>query len=359
MPRTEDNPWLHRYAVLTAFATLALIGVGGLVTSHGAGMAVPDWPTTYGYNMFLFPVSQWVGGIFYEHTHRLAGSAVGLLTIILTVWLWLKEPRAWLRWLGVAALFGILLQGVLGGLRVVLLQNQLGIVHAALAQLFLVLVCAIALFTSRGWRKWEGTTFAAATSRGWRRLVFLTTLLIFGQLILGAAMRHEHAGLAIPDFPLAYGRWWPAMDAESLARYNQQRVEVNAANPLTGWQILLQMSHRLAAVLVLGSVTLCAWRARRRFGPRSAPGRVSVIWLALVLAQVVLGAATIWSNKAADIATLHVVVGALSLVAGAMLCLFACRTSNRTSPEARLSADMEAFRGIPCGKESRLAVNPG
>ena len=89
--RTQNNPWLKRFAAFTALSTLGLIVIGGLVTSHGAGMAVPDWPTTYGYNMFLFPISQWVGGIFYEHTHRLVASGVGLLTTILAVWLWVKE----------------------------------------------------------------------------------------------------------------------------------------------------------------------------------------------------------------------------------------------------------------------------
>src|SRR5438445_13129383 len=84
MSDSSINPWLHRFALLTALATLALIGVGGLVTSHGVGMAVPDWPTTYGYNLFLFPVSKWVGGIFYEHTHRLMASVVGLLVVGLT-----------------------------------------------------------------------------------------------------------------------------------------------------------------------------------------------------------------------------------------------------------------------------------
>src|SRR2546427_9736556 len=100
---SSNNPWLHRLAVFTAVATVALLGVGGLVTSHGVGMAVPDWPTTYGYNPFLFPISKWTGGIFYEHSHRLVASGVGLLTTILAVWLWLKESRAWLRWLGVMA----------------------------------------------------------------------------------------------------------------------------------------------------------------------------------------------------------------------------------------------------------------
>src|SRR6202167_6290009 len=126
MDRSMDNPWLNRFAWLTALATLALVGVGGLVTSHGAGMAVPDWPTTYGYNMFFFPISKWVGGIFYEHTHRLLASAVGLLTTILAVWLRLADSRKWMRRLGVAAFLGVVAQGILGGLRVVLADAHLG-----------------------------------------------------------------------------------------------------------------------------------------------------------------------------------------------------------------------------------------
>jgi len=97
MTRSSDNCWLHRFALLTAAATLFLIWMGGLVTSHGAGMAVPDWPTTYGYNLFFFPSSKWVGGIFYEHTHRLVATGIGFLTVILAVWLWLRKERRWMR----------------------------------------------------------------------------------------------------------------------------------------------------------------------------------------------------------------------------------------------------------------------
>ncbi|HEY4415296.1 MAG TPA: COX15/CtaA family protein, partial [Verrucomicrobiae bacterium] len=202
MNRSSYNPWLHRFAVLTAVTTLALIAVGGLVTSKGVGMAVPDWPTTYGYNMFLFPIHDWVGGIFFEHSHRLLASGVGFLTIILMVWLWVKEPRAWLRWLGVAAFFGVVLQGVLGGLRVRLAWDNLGIFHAALAQSFLVLVCAIALVTSSWWIHLPTRDLVIFDRHGLRKMLLAVTLLIFGQLVLGATMRHQHAGLAIPDFPL-------------------------------------------------------------------------------------------------------------------------------------------------------------
>src|SRR5437016_1997162 len=152
MSRAIENHWLHRFAVLTAFATLLLICVGGVVTSKGVGLSVPDGPTSYGYNMFFFHFSKLkLGGIFYVHSHRLVASAVGFLTVILAVWLWWKDARRWMRWLGVAAVVAVVLQGVLGGLRVTQLKDEIGIFHAALAQLFFVLVSAIALFTSQWW----------------------------------------------------------------------------------------------------------------------------------------------------------------------------------------------------------------
>src|SRR5947209_8997094 len=108
-----------------------------MVTSKNVGLAVPDWPTTFGYNMFLFPISKWVGGILFEHTHRLIASSVGFLTIILAVWLWRAEPRLWVRRLAFGAVAAVILQGVLGGLRVTLLKNEIGIFHACLAEAFI------------------------------------------------------------------------------------------------------------------------------------------------------------------------------------------------------------------------------
>jgi len=331
MTFSSDQRWLHRFAVLTAAATLFLIWVGGLVTSHQAGLAVPDWPTTYGYNMFFFPISKWVGGIFYEHSHRLVASAVGLLTVILAVWLWLVDERRWMRWLGVVAVSAVILQGVLGGLRVTQLKDAIGIFHAALAQLFFALVSAIALGTSRWWRSAESQKLSIYDAGGLRYSFAFVTGLILGQLFVGATMRHQHAGLAIPDFPAAYGNVWPAMDAASVARYNQARGEVTALQPITSFQILLQMVHRIMACLVLGSVAWAAGVAQRRLGWTSILTRLSLAWLGLVLLQMTLGAATIWTNKAADLATAHVALGALSLGTGALLALMAARCS-RTEP---------------------------
>jgi cytochrome c oxidase assembly protein subunit 15 len=323
------------------------------VTSHEAGMSVPDWPTTYGYNMFLFPINKWLGGIFYEHSHRLLASLVGLMTTILAVWLWLKDRRPWMPWLGVAAFLLVVAQGVLGGLRVTMHMDSLGIYHATIAQLFFVLTCAIALFTSRWWMNYgrdalprvqhfqnEAVQQHGPTMQNLRGLVLFTTILIFVQLIIAAAMRHQHAGLAISDFPLAHGSLWPDTSAEAVARYNAQRVSVNGENPITAFQIELQMAHRVVALAILILTAICAWLAQRwssRFSVLDGGNnlkvelqpyafvRLSRFWLALILLQVGLGAATIWTNKAADVATAHVLVGALALAVGALWCVIAYR----------------------------------
>ena len=214
--------WLHRFAWFTAVATLLLICSGGMVTSKGVGLAVPDWPTTFGYNMFLFPVSKWVGGIFFEHTHRLIASTVGFLTIILAVWLWLAESRRWVRMLGFAALGAVILQGVLGGLRVTMLKDEIGIFHACLAQAFFGLLIIIALATSRFWQRARSPPVALARiATG--DLALLTTGLIYVQLALGATMRHQHRDLAILDFPTAYGQWIPDTSPAAIARINAAR----------------------------------------------------------------------------------------------------------------------------------------
>ena len=353
MTELPKNRWLHRFAVLTAMATLALIGIGGLVTSHEAGMSVPDWPTSYGYNMFFFPLDKWWhgGNVFYEHSHRLFASGVGFLTAILMVWLLLKEPRKWMKWLGVAAFLAVVLQGVLGGLRVILFKDQIGIFHATLAQLFFVLTCAIALFTSRWWTERRAPARQAVPQvHGDRaepvlgapsRAFIATTILILFQLMLGATMRHQHAGLAIRDFPLAYGKLWPATDAASVAQYNEHRIEITNFNPITAFQIELQMVHRIIAVLILCAVAFCAWKVRSpgfsRFGEPPEGGTPNVIrrlafaWFGLILCQVALGAATVLSDKAADIATAHVLVGALSLATGAMISIIAFRFPQRAT----------------------------
>lgn len=178
----------YRLALTTAWATGLLLVIGGLVTSKGAGLAVPDWPTTFGYNMFLYPWSKMVGGIFYEHSHRLVASGVGLLTLILAVLLWFREPRKWVRWLGTIALGLVVIQGVLGGLRVVLLEQILAVIHGSMAQVFFALIVSLALFTSNEWEdRTKGIQIPEAGHL--RRLCLLTTGFIYLQGMLGAVLR--------------------------------------------------------------------------------------------------------------------------------------------------------------------------
>jgi cytochrome c oxidase assembly protein subunit 15 len=264
-----------------------------------------------------------------------------------------RQPGS-LRWWGVIAFAAVILQGVLGGLRVVLFKDEIGIVHATLAQLFFVLVCLIALFTTKWWQNPapSGLPDKQSSATGLNRVLLLTTLLMLGQLMLGATMRHQHAGLAIPDFPLAYGKIWPAMDNQAVLHYNQQRMEVIAANSITAFQIGLQMAHRLVALLLLCAVAFCAWSSRNRLGRQHVVSKMSLCWLGLVLLQGMFGAATIWSNKAADIATGHVLFGALCLVTGTLLTVI----SNRLAP-SRVPVGLKAKVLPALGSQPAAAPN--
>jgi heme a synthase len=310
--------WLHRFAFFTAIATLFLICSGGMVTSKGVGLAVPDWPTTFGYNMFLFPISKWVGGIFFEHVHRLIASTVGILTIILAFWLWRVEGRRWLRNLGFAAIALVILQGVLGGLRVTLLKDEIGIFHACIAQMFFGLLVVITLASSNLWQQISAADFSATAARTLARVAIITTAVIYTQLALGATMRHEHRDLAILDFPAAYGKLVPDLSPEKLAQINEWR-NARAFSEVTPFHIWLQMVHRFLAVVIAAGVIACLIGAHKNGDRFPALARLSDVWFLLLAAQITLGAWVIWSNKAADIATAHVAVGATMLAVGVSL----------------------------------------
>jgi cytochrome c oxidase assembly protein subunit 15 len=195
MPNSgRENVWPHRFALLTAWATFPLLFIGGLVTSQGAGLAVPDWPTTFGYNMFLYPWSKMVGDIFYEHSHRLVASGVGLLTLTLALLLWLYERRMWLRWLGVIALGLVIVQGIIGGLRVVLLEGTLAILHACFAQAFFALTVSLVFFTSQEWKE-VAEKIRLPNAGRLQRLCTITTAMIYVQGVFGAVLRYTGARL--------------------------------------------------------------------------------------------------------------------------------------------------------------------
>jgi len=315
---------LHRFACFCAGSILFLICIGGLVTSNEAGMSVPDWPTTYGYNMFLFPWQDWVGGIFFEHSHRIVAYAVSSLVAVLAVGLCFQE-RIWLRWMGVVVPIFFAFEATLGGLRVVLSKDQLGIFHGCLAQLLLVSVSLIALFTSRWWI--EAKT--GITPRKWTGRALAICGLIFCQLMIGATMRHEHAGLSIGDFPLAYGQVWPKVDPASVDQYNLDRLKHHEV-PTSALYINMQMAHRVGAVLITIAILAAATAIWLTPGVAPILRRWSAVWVFLVFLQFILGACTIWTNKAADVATTHVAVGALTLVLGALLTAMSWRLQSRS-----------------------------
>ena len=317
-----------------------------MVTSKGVGLAVPDWPTTFGYNMFLFPVSKWVGGILFEHTHRLIASAVGFLTIILTIWLWCSESRKWVRNLGVIALGAVILQGVLGGLRVTMLKDEIGIFHACLAQGFLGLVVLITVTTSRFWKTLANVVVDPKKIRTIETIAITTTVAIYAQLALGATMRHQHRDLAILDFPTANGAWIPETSAIALARINAWR-DARGLSDVDAFQIWLQMTHRLLALLI--AIAIIAFCLRVWRDGRGVPGvsGLSILWVALVVCQIALGAWTIWSNKAADVATAHVAVGAIMLSFGVSICAICRRVLQGQRNEKRAMTTFESEGAVP------------
>jgi heme a synthase len=306
------GPWLNRFVWFTAFATLLLICSGGMVTSKNVGLAVPDWPTTFGYNMFLFPVSKWIGGVLFEHTHRLIASTVGILTVILAIWVWRVEDRQTIKTLGLLAVAGVILQGILGGLRVTMLKDQIGTFHACLAQAFLGLIVLIAIMTTNFWRSFAREDVDLTKIRSIKTIAIMATIAIYAQLALGATMRHQHKDLAILDFPTANGAWIPDTSPDALAKINAWR-DMRALSDVDAFQIWLQMAHRFIAVLIgIVVIFFCVrvWRDAQNVTPLS---RLSILWVVLFFLQFTLGAWTIWSNKAADVATTHVAVGAIML----------------------------------------------
>jgi cytochrome c oxidase assembly protein subunit 15 len=337
---TNTSRALHVVALLTACATFPLIFMGGLVTSHGAGMSVPDWPNSYGYNMFLFPPRLWIGGILYEHMHRLMGTVVGMLAIVLCIVAWKTEPRRWVRRLCYAVLGAVIFQGVLGGLRVLLVKLDLAIVHACFAQAFFCLTALAAVVTSRWWADaGESSPSAdARPARAGRALIaacIFASVAIYAQLVAGALMRHEQAGLAVPDFPLAYGTILPHTDPASLAQINSLRAWDLHLPPVTAAQIWLHMAHRFGAALVTLAILLAAGMVIARHRAQRALLAPAILVLVLLAVQVTLGILTVLLRKPADVASAHVAVGALVLVSAFVLTV---RSARLYAPWARTRA---------------------
>ena len=321
------NPWHHRYVKLVTACTVLLIAAGGLVTSTDSGLSVPDWPTTYGWNMFTFPLSRMVGGIRYEHSHRLIASTVGFMTIIVAVWTWWVEPRRWVRRLGFAALGAVILQGVLGGITVLFfLPPAISIGHAALAQLFFCITLTLALVTSPGWK----AAAAPVDDPMLRRVAALTTMLVYTQILVGATMRHTDAGLAIPDFPLAFGHVIP---------------------PVWNAKIAIHFAHRVGALLVTVAALATAGHVIYHHHTRRELVRPAMLLLFFLSMQVTLGAFVVWSGKDPVINTTHVVNGALVLGTSLVLTL---RSLQATMLRSRVRGVADSHvQGFPGAEAAR------
>mgnify|MGYP001957657216 FL=1 len=293
--------------------------MGGLVKSHESGLSVPDWPNTYGEFMFSFPYSKWVGGIFYEHLHRLFASFVGFLILILSFWVWKVESRIWLKKLGFAALFTVVLQGLLGGLTVIfLLPTLISMAHGILAQTFFCITIAISFYLTIKKDSKKNTLLRHHSK--FIKLVFVLTLMVYLQLILGALMRHTNSGLAILDFPLSNGQLIPFPNENLLSSINYLRFDLGL-NSVNLFQITTHILHRIGAIIVFvtnGILLLHTLKFHRGNDKLLIP--VLFITL-LVITQIFLAAFVIWTRKSPLITTFHVWTGALILGSSFLLLL--------------------------------------
>ena len=296
---TAYKPALAWFAAIGSLWVFVLVALGALTTTIGAGMAFPDWPLSNG---SVNPPG-WLTEIdkFAEHSHRLSGVVMGLVTIILAVWLHLKEKRAWLRSLGWWALGIVIFQGLIGGKRVLLdslavpgfdmtLGQMLRLPHGMLAQVYVCVLFAIVAGLSRPWV----TDTIGQASRRVRLLGGLCLFLLFVQLAVAVTMRHNHAGMAIGFFPHSQP------DGSLLPAHWDYRV-------------VLQFSHRVLAAFIGVAVAVYGhylWRDKT-LHPLVRAG--SLLLLALVAAQIFLGAKIIWTGRSVTMTTGHVVFGALTL----------------------------------------------
>jgi cytochrome c oxidase assembly protein subunit 15 len=340
----------HVFACFLAASTAFLIFWGALVPSHDAGLSVPDWPTSYG-KWWLW-LHEMEGNIFWEHMHRVIAASVGFLTLSFALWTGWAEPRRWVRWLSYAALAAVVAQGILGGITVhYMLPTPISVSHACLAQIFFCMTIALAFVTSPLYVR--GLRGSDKSFRGARRLAAGTVALVFLQLLIGAIMRHTDSGLAVPDFPYAYGdvkpgQLWPALDDASVAAYNRHRMAT--FTPIFDedhfhvdrFQILVHMLHRAGALLVTTAILTLAGFLLARHRDDLPLGAGAIILLGLVFIQITLGIYTVWTRKAPFVASFHVFFGALILGCVWFLALRIWTLERRGAASGSSAKDMAA-----------------
>jgi len=312
----SSKVWLRRLSKFSVMATLFLIFVGALVKSFEAGLSVPDWPTTYGYQMFAFPLADMVGGIFYEHGHRMLATVVGAITMLMAIWLGFKESRKSIKILGYTALALVIIQGLLGGLTVLFyLPTIISLLHGVTAQTFLLVLILIAFSLSK-----EFTNHSVEKDKN-RKYIFYLLSVVFIQLIIGAWMRHTNSGLAIFDFPQTAGVWFPMFNNEMLSVINDWRFDVDLPN-VTLFQVVIHFVHRCSGYIIVGLAGLLGFKflKEKTIYSKRIINNVYLI-LTLVLLQIIFGAFTIWTLKGPYITSIHVFNGAAVMGATFLLLL--------------------------------------
>lgn len=338
------RPIVYWFSIATALSALFLIVAGAAVTSTGSGDAVPDWPTSFGgWN----PPMR--GGVFYEHGHRMIAMFVGLMILVQFVLMFLFKMPKKLKVLSGWALFLVIVQAILGGLRVLVVSNEelqqsamrlfgvehidpvrvgVAVAHACLAQIVLTLTFAMAFISSRFYQELQkGFVFHAKAASPVKRpglgLGGLIFALIFVQLVVGAVMRHINAGLAIPDFPLSFGQIIPP--------FGSLPNDPNAPMPVTdrelAFQVAVHFAHRVGGILIAILIFINLLNASKT---RSQPGFSTAAWMTgLVIAQICLGAAIIWTEKSVHVTVTHVLIGATLL---GLTALYVIQRRSRTEP---------------------------
>lgn len=302
-PRYRRGP--HWVALLAAAFTLPLLFVGGQVTTYRVGLAVPDWPTTFQANMFLYDFWNAPFGVRVEHTHRLYGAAVGMATVVLAGWFLAFEHRRWMKGLGVLALAAVIVQGVLGGTRVTQTSTFLAAVHGCTAQAFFGLMVALCVLTGSDWLS---AARPGPDTQDLRRRSVVMLALVYIQIVLGAWLRHYgtmvalwmHAAAALAVWTHAAMLAWrverhrdevrplvPAARALAVAVTLQAVLGVAAwalllpfdhqPRPVSLWQAMVRTGHQTNGALLLAATVVLALRARRHLlSPAAAPAATNM-----------------------------------------------------------------------------------